>query len=260
MIEQLLPARVRAHEVFADVPVSSLHPREAALVQDAVESRRQEFATGRHCARRALASLGVPPGPLLATPRGAPRWPAGVCGAITHCAGYRAAAVARAPGIRAVGIDAEPDRPLPEGVLEAVALPAEQLQIKEHTARHPGVVWGKLLFSAKESVYKAWFPATGRPLDFEEALIDLDPVRGTFHVRVLPTALRAAEPELRDLHGRWLVRHGIIVTAVVVDGPGRDTPHTPSPYDRTRHSAPAGRPGDQPTGRAADRPADRPTA
>ncbi|MEU3611599.1 4'-phosphopantetheinyl transferase superfamily protein [Streptomyces sp. NPDC006872] len=216
MIERILPPQVAAHEMFADAPVDALHPEEAALVRDAVDGRRREFATGRHCAHRALAALGgIRPAPLLATPRGAPHWPAGVCGAITHCAGYRAAAVARTPAVTAVGIDAEPDLPLPEGVLEVIALPAEQVQVKEHTARHPGVSWGKLLFSAKESVYKAWFPATGLPLGFEDALIDVDPLGGTFHARVLPTALRAAHPALRNLHGRWLVAQGIIVTTIV---------------------------------------------
>lgn len=204
--------------MFGDVPVGSLHPEEAALVRDSVETRRQEFATGRHCARRAVAALGgIPAGPLLATPQGAPRWPAGVCGAITHCAGYRAAAVARTSGITALGIDAEPDVPLPEGVLEAVALPAEQVQVKQHAARYPTANWDKLLFSAKESIYKAWFPATSRPLGFEHVLIDVDPVRGTFHGRVLPSTLRAAEPSMCDLDGRWAVGHGIVITSVVVE-------------------------------------------
>ncbi|MER6786984.1 4'-phosphopantetheinyl transferase superfamily protein [Streptomyces sp. NPDC000658] len=232
MIERILPPQAAAHEMFADAPVASLHPEEAALVRDAVDGRRREFSTGRHCAHRALAALGgIPPAPLLATPRGAPRWPRGVCGAITHCAGYRAAAVARTSLVTALGLDAEPNLPLPEGVLEAVALPAEQVQVKQHTARHPGVAWGKLLFSAKESVYKAWFPATGRPLGFEDALIDVDPVRGAFHARILPTALRASEPALRDLHGRWLVQDGIIATAVAVtpDAPGHHRPAPPRP-------------------------------
>ena len=54
-----------------------------------------------------------------------PLWPAGVVGSITHCDGYRAAAVARATDLATVGIDAEPHEPLPDGVLAAIALPAE---------------------------------------------------------------------------------------------------------------------------------------
>ena len=35
--------------------------------------------------------------------------------------------------------------------------------------------WGRLLFSAKEAVYKAWYPLTGRWLGFEEARLTIDP-------------------------------------------------------------------------------------
>ncbi len=43
----------------------------------------------------------------------------------------------------------------------------------------PGPSWDRLLFSAKESVYKAWFPLTGRWLGFEEAAITINPADGT---------------------------------------------------------------------------------
>lgn len=84
--------------------------------------RQREFATARSCARTALARLGVPPVPVLASPRGAPRWPAGVVGSITHCDGYRAAAVAYTRDVVSLGIDAEPDEPLPnDGTLGPIA-------------------------------------------------------------------------------------------------------------------------------------------
>ncbi|MGW2703073.1 hypothetical protein [Streptomyces sp. NPDC001340] len=72
----------------------------------------------------ALADLGRAPVPIAPGPRGEPRRPMGIVGNMTHRAGYRAAAVARAEDVHAFGIDAEPDRPLPVGVLEAVSLPA----------------------------------------------------------------------------------------------------------------------------------------
>ena len=95
MIEELLPPNVVSVDTFEDRDDAWLFPEEAALVGKAVERRRREFTTGRACARRALCLLGAPVGPLLHGQRGAPMWPTGVVGSITHCDGYRAAAVGR---------------------------------------------------------------------------------------------------------------------------------------------------------------------
>ncbi|MER5772858.1 4'-phosphopantetheinyl transferase superfamily protein [Streptomyces sp. NPDC002039] len=232
MIEEVLPSHVRAFEAFEHVPFSTLRPQEATLVAKAVEGRRREFATARYCAHQALDALGAPDAPLLATPRGLPVWPEAVRGAITHTTGYHAAAVADASRVAALGIDAEPDRPLPGGVLESIALPEEIAQVTRLTARHPGINWDKLLFSTKESVYKAWFPQTSLALEFEDALIRIDPVGRTFSARVLPPALVAAEPGLSTFAGRWLVRRGIVLTAITMDAPtsGRaPAGHRPDP-------------------------------
>ena len=96
MIEKILPAGVASAEVFADLPDAVLFPQEASALATAVEKRRREFATGRACARRALDDLGIAPSAILPGERGAPQWPPGIVGSITHCAGYRAAAVALA--------------------------------------------------------------------------------------------------------------------------------------------------------------------
>src|SRR5258708_36276243 len=125
MINTILPATARSAEAFPDRADETPFPEEMAMVANAVDKRRREFATGRACAREALRELGIAPGPILAGERGMPRWPPGVVGSITHCAGYRAAAVAGSGDLMAIGIDAEPDAPLPDGVLDVVALPAE---------------------------------------------------------------------------------------------------------------------------------------
>ena len=118
-----------------------------------MDKRRREFTTARACARRALASLGVAPAPILPGERGAPQWPPGIVGSITHCAGYRAAAAARARDVLTIGLDAEPDEVLPSGVLEAVSLPGERERLRNLTAAAPGTRWDRLPFSAKETTY-----------------------------------------------------------------------------------------------------------
>ncbi|MET8700459.1 4'-phosphopantetheinyl transferase superfamily protein [Kitasatospora sp. NPDC004723] len=209
MISELLPEAVVVETAYSDPPEARLEPEEQAAVARAVESRRREFTTVRHCARLALTRLGVPYRPLLPGLRGAPGWPDGVVGSLTHCAGFRAAAVARAEHVLSLGIDAEPALPLPEGVLDAIALPAEQQRDAALTTAHPDTPWDRILFSAKESVYKTWFPLTQRFLDFSEADLTLHPT-GTF------TATLLVPSPLPTLTGRWRVHNGHLATAITV--------------------------------------------
>ncbi|MGP2439907.1 4'-phosphopantetheinyl transferase family protein [Streptomyces sp. JW3] len=223
MIEEVLPGTVaaeeaRGHDTAGHTP---LHPEEEPLVARAVAKRRREFTVVRSCARRAMRRLGVAPQPILNGERGAPRWPAGLVGSMTHCDGYCAAALVRATDLASLGIDAEPDAPLPEGVLSAVALPAEQARLARLAAARPQVHWDRLLFSAKESVYKAWFPLTGKWLDFSEADIEFTedpggPGRGTFRAALLVPGPEVGRRRLDQFDGRWAARDGLLVTAVTV--------------------------------------------
>jgi 4'-phosphopantetheinyl transferase EntD len=222
MIGDLLPATVASADTRGDdVDTSTVYPEEEAAVRMAVAKRRQEHRTVRVCARRALAQLGHPPAPLLSGRRGEPLWPPGVVGSMTHCDGYRAAAVASADDIRAIGIDAEHHAPLPAGVLDAVAVPAERSRLAEAERRSRGVHWDRLLFSAKESVFKAVFPVTGVALGFGDADVTFSTApagagpRGSFAVRLL-VPVRAV-PSRFD--GTWLVVDGLVLTAVVLPSP-----------------------------------------
>ncbi|MFG2844381.1 4'-phosphopantetheinyl transferase [Kitasatospora sp. NPDC048296] len=216
MIGDLLPDVVVTEVAYDDPPEARLEPAEEAVVAKAVDKRRREFTTVRHCARAALARLGVPYRPLVPGLRGAPSWPDDVIGSLTHCDGFRAAAVARAGALASVGIDAEPALPLPEGVLDAVALPVEQQRLAKLAAEHPDTPWDRILFSAKESVYKAWFPLTGLWLDFHEAELDLFP-DGTFSARLLVPGPVVGDRRIEGFDGRWAVRDGLLATAIAVE-------------------------------------------
>ncbi|MEU2712004.1 4'-phosphopantetheinyl transferase superfamily protein [Streptomyces sp. NPDC007205] len=226
MIEVLLPESVVAVEAHGDDPLwdAPLYPEEAVLVERAVDKRRREFAAVRGCARRAMEKLGVPAQPVLSSERGAPRWPAGLIGSMTHCDGYGAAALARAGDLASLGIDAEPHGPLPEGVGPAVFLPAEGERLARLAGQRPAVHWDRILFSAKESVYKAWFPLTRLWLDFSEADIILHPgpgdaSYGTLRAELLVPGPRIGDRRLQVFDGRWAVRDGLVATAVIVPHP-----------------------------------------
>ncbi len=241
LIADLLPPVVAAAEFAGDPPEAGpgLFPAEEAVMRTAGPQRRAEFAAGRLCAREALARLGVRAAPILPGPAGEPRWPEGVTGSITHCAGYRACAVARTTDVAAIGIDAEPDAALPAGLIEKVATGAERAWVRRQTGAVPGagptgtaprgtdpteagpaaagptaVCWDRLLFSAKEAACKLWYPLTGQWPGLRGAVIALA-ATGTFTVCLPGPAPGIGERQVSRLTGRWLVRDGLIVTAIV---------------------------------------------
>jgi 4'-phosphopantetheinyl transferase EntD len=220
VIGDILPPEVVAEEAFGDVQDIALFPEEEAVIAKAVDKRRREFTTARACARTALAKIGLPPVPIVPGPRGAPQWPAGVVGSITHCVGYRASAVARACDVVTIGLDAEPHDTLPDGVLGAIAYGDETARLAALAAARPDVCWDRMLFCAKESVYKAWFPLTHRWLGFEDASVIIDPVNRTFTARLLVDGPVVNGAVITGFGGRWLVSDGLIITAIVVTANG----------------------------------------
>jgi 4'-phosphopantetheinyl transferase EntD len=210
LLPDLLPETVATAEEFGDLIDAYLFPEEAAAVARAVDRRRREFATGRACARRALGLLGLPAVPVLPGERGAPVWPSGVVGSLTHCDGYRGVALAHRDEVWTIGIDAEPDKPLPDGVAEAVALEIELKMISELQAYRSTPNWDRMLFSAKEAVYKAWYPVTRIPLGFDGARIEFDPDDGTFSAELLVPG------PFDRFTGVWLAARGLVLTAIVV--------------------------------------------
>jgi len=223
MIERILPSRVTAAESFGDDPAAELFPQERVVVARATESRRREFATARACARVALAGLGWPAVAVLPGPGGAPQWPEGVTGSITHCAGYCAAAVGLTRDVVSLGVDAEPNEPLPDhGMLDLIALYEERVRLGQLAAAMPGICWDRLLFSAKESVYKTWFPLARSWLGFESADIVIDPHEGTFSASLLVQGPPVNGSRLTRLNGRWLADQGLLVTVAVVPARPRE--------------------------------------
>jgi 4'-phosphopantetheinyl transferase EntD len=213
MIERLLPPEIGAVATRGDIADAAPFPEEAALVEGAVAARRAEFATTRWCAHQALRRIGAPDGAILRGPKREPLWPAGFVGSLTHCAGYRAAAAARAADMLAIGIDAEPHAAIRDRVVERVLRGEERAWV----ARAPaGIHWERLIFSAKESVYKAWFPLTRAWLDFPDATIAIDASAGTFAARLLVAPPRGVPGEF---HGRYLIEDGLVLTAIAVPRP-----------------------------------------
>jgi 4'-phosphopantetheinyl transferase EntD len=214
VIASLFPDDVIAVRATPEMERDPLHPEESARAQRMGEKRRREYALGRACARRALAELGVEDFALLSGEKREPLWPDGVVGSLTHCRGFCAAAVARRGSVLGLGLDAEPAGGLRARVLDRICTAAEKTRL-EALARRSDCDWGTLLFSAKESLYKCYFPLTRSFLGFRDAEIQLDPDTASFTARLLrdaaPSALGA-----RTFRGRFRVEGDHVITAVTL--------------------------------------------
>ena len=184
---------------------------EEALVQDASPSRRLEFLQGRACAHAALRKLGCEEGPILRGKGRQPRWPKGVVGSISHTEAFCAAAVAREGDFAGLGLDVETDLPVSEDFARRVCSKRELLRCAEHGLPER---LARVVFSAKESVYKLQHPLSGIVLywaDLEVLLGD-----GHFSARFLTPC-----PPFhigQELIGRWCRsrRHGRAETAGLI--------------------------------------------
>ncbi|MEG3629935.1 4'-phosphopantetheinyl transferase family protein [Streptomyces poriticola] len=210
MIVDLVPPGVELCEAYGDrgpEAAISLFPAEQALLEGVSGERRREFTTVRGCARRALERLEIPAEPLVPDVSGAPRWPRGAVGSLTHCPGYRAALVARAGEFAGLGLDAEPAEPLPPAVAARILPDAERRRpgMPALLRGHPGVPPDRLVFCAKEASYKAFSPWLGRRHGFREFVVR--PRADGWFDGELPEGAGA-------FRGRWALRSGYVVAAV----------------------------------------------
>jgi 4'-phosphopantetheinyl transferase EntD len=185
---------------------------ERELVSEAmVPARRDALARGRAAAHRALKAIGLDTGPILWGPNREPLWPVGATGAISHAAGSAVALVAPATLTDGIGVDIEALRPAPE-LWQYVPRPEERAWIEQRpSAQRPAALLA--LFSAKESVFKAFFPRVGSFFGFEHAA--LTPSSSGFIAR-LTMGIDDAYPRERtfDISCDWF--GDLVLTSVVL--------------------------------------------
>lgn len=149
-------------------------PEERELLAPHAAARRvAEFSLGRGCARAALGRLdpALADAPILRTRGRMPCWPQGYVGAITHHRGHAAAAAARVEDYRGLGLDLETLRPLSQALLRRILRPEEHERLWAIDAARRAV-GAMVIFSAKESIFKAVNPIAGAYLGFQDAAVE----------------------------------------------------------------------------------------
>jgi 4'-phosphopantetheinyl transferase EntD len=167
----LFPEGVVAAELREPGAVELLLSAEAACLGRSVPQRRQEFAAGRLCARRALAELGVVDVAIIAAADRQPVWPPSIVGSITHTTGLCAAVVGLRSRFRGLGVDCELVGRVKAELWPRICVPAEIAWL-ESLLPEQRLAAAALMFAAKEAFYKCQSPVTREWLWFKDLQID----------------------------------------------------------------------------------------
>jgi 4'-phosphopantetheinyl transferase EntD len=157
--------RVGARRIRPGDEAAFSYPRGSPPVHLA---RRRATGAARVVARGLLGDLGGDTqAPLPRSPSGAPLWPEGILGSLAHDDAFAVAAVAPGGRLIGLGIDIEPAEPLPADLVDLVLSAAEQAETEGDGVKR------RLVFAAKEAVYKAIHPLDGTPLEYADIEIAL---------------------------------------------------------------------------------------
>ncbi|MES9992117.1 MAG: 4'-phosphopantetheinyl transferase superfamily protein [Candidatus Thiodiazotropha sp.] len=203
----LFPPQVVILKATNEMWTTPLCSEEERLIEGSVAKRQREFRAGRNAAHAALKQLNAPSGPLLRDENRQPVWPRGYLGSISHCEDSCVAACVSAEDLPSLGIDVEPLKPLSPGVARYIDTDQERVFME----RHPELP-RRLIFSAKESLYKCYHPLIKRFFGFHSVSLDIDTSNGRFNFE--PTDVCKVEfPQDLDFHGRYLVTEHHLYTS-----------------------------------------------
>ena len=148
---------------------------------DTLNRRGLHFIAGRLAAHAALGAAGAPSAAILRGKNGEALWPEGVIGTISHTHGMAIAAICSSADYAGLGVDIERrDRAIETKVQRLVCHPDELTWIDSAT-RFP-VQNIMALISAKEVIFKAYFPVSQVRLGYQDA--QLGPTAEGFEAKI----------------------------------------------------------------------------
>jgi 4'-phosphopantetheinyl transferase EntD len=171
MIDDLFEDGVVASVRRTPAAVAALLAEEREACDGFSETRTIEFATGRACARDALAQLGIEGFAVRRRADRTPVWPPGIVGSITHTRSFCAAAVASARVAAGIGIDAETISRVSAELWPMLLTDEEADALTQ--AGDERTLRAAIMFSAKEAFFKAQWPLTATWLEFTDVTVDL---------------------------------------------------------------------------------------
>jgi len=195
--------------------VTALAPEEITRAGQMQSSkRRSEYLLGRAAAQDVLTALGyVAPPAVERGKHGEPLWPLGVIGSLAHSKGVSVAVAAKDTEWRSVGIDLEPLREPKRDLLSRVGVGGEFTW--SNRCKFGKATAGLIVFSIKESIYKALFPLVREWFGFKEVEITLSAENNFFTATVLPESRIASFSG--EIEGGFHVEGGKLLSWTLVD-------------------------------------------
>ena len=204
-------------EHLSSSPDFLLHPEEEVISASFGSSkRRAEFSLGRYCARRALSKFELESVPILRnTESREPYWPKSVRGSITHSEGFAAAAVGMTNDVSGIGIDLESlSRVVDINIRRHVCVEKEREFMESLTAEQANR-YLRIIFSAKESIFKCFFPISQTYLSFQDASVIIDEKKFEFSF-VLSKACSGITSAGFQHSGRFSIKDDLLLTSVYI--------------------------------------------
>ena len=194
-----------------------LHPEEEEISDSFGSSkRRAEFSLGRYCARRALSKFELQSLPILRNMESRePCWPKSVRGSITHSEGFAAVAVGLAKDVSGIGIDLELlSRVVDFNIMRHVCVDNERKLLESLPSEQANRNL-RIIFSAKESIFKCFFPISKTYLCFQDAEIIIDEKNCEFSF-ILSKACSGITSAGFQHFGRYLIKNNLLLTSIYI--------------------------------------------
>jgi len=194
-----------------------LHPEEEVISASFGSSkRRDEFSLGRYCAHRALSKFELESVPILRTAETRePCWSKSVRGSITHSEGFAASAVGLAKDVYGIGIDLESmSRVVDFNIRRHVCVDKER-EFLESLPIEQANRYLRIIFSAKESIFKCFFPISQTYIYFQDAEIIIDEKNSEFSFSLSKACTGITAAGFQH-YGRFSIMDDLLLTSIYI--------------------------------------------
>jgi len=207
---------MRAAHQSVSFCVQSTWPTGEAARLTGREKREREFSMGRRCAAQLLADQGIVD-PVEVNRDRSPAWPAQSVGSISHSDRWTIACVAGSAAVRSVGIDTEPVMvPETENLVEQHVATADEMQLLTPLGFETSAAL-TLIFSAKESFYKCWYPITKQFLEFKDVQV-VGATDSSLSLRRVAPSLWDESGEESEIAVHYHVSENEVFTFAILEG------------------------------------------
>ncbi|GAA5442183.1 hypothetical protein Misp06_00352 [Microbulbifer sp. NBRC 101763] len=197
---------------YSDLLFKALDVTLSEDVRLARDKRKSEFLAGRYCAQQALNHYGYQNIDIPIGQDRSPQWPKGVIGSITHAGNRAVCAISR----QSVGLGIDYELPVTDKTANEISnlIVSEKEKLLLSNSGLPYANWLTLIFSIKESLFKALYPKVKQYFDFLDAeVFSIDHVQQTISLKLL----RNLTPEVRSgqiYDGKYCFHQGGILTLI----------------------------------------------